>query len=101
MWGHPVQRQLQRFLGGRRADSGDFHLVRDRPLLVQVQVLLKSRNLSVEPNSVRPGDIVILTGDIGRHGISVMTAREALAFETEIPALRQKICRGPRNSLNS
>jgi hypothetical protein len=38
--GHPVQRQLQRFLGGRRADSGDLHLVRDRPLPVQVQVLL-------------------------------------------------------------
>jgi hydrogenase expression/formation protein HypE len=39
---------------------------------------------AIEPNSVRPGDIVILSGDIGRHGISVMTAREGLAFETAI-----------------
>jgi hypothetical protein len=31
--GYPVQRQLQRFLGGRRGDSGSLHLVRDRPLL--------------------------------------------------------------------
>jgi hydrogenase expression/formation protein HypE len=39
---------------------------------------------AVEPGSVRPGDIVILSGDIGRHGISVMAAREGLAFETTI-----------------
>jgi hydrogenase expression/formation protein HypE len=39
---------------------------------------------AIEPHSVRPGDIVILSGDIGRHGISVMTAREGLAFETAI-----------------
>ncbi|MGO8920081.1 MAG: hydrogenase expression/formation protein HypE [Stellaceae bacterium] len=39
---------------------------------------------AIEPNSVRPGDIVVLSGDIGRHGISVMTAREGLAFEIAI-----------------
>jgi hydrogenase expression/formation protein HypE len=39
---------------------------------------------AIEPNSVRPGDIVILSGDIGRHGISVMAAREGLDFETAI-----------------
>jgi hydrogenase expression/formation protein HypE len=39
---------------------------------------------TVEPDSVRAGDIVILSGDIGRHGISVMAAREGFAFETAI-----------------
>jgi len=38
----------------------------------------------IEPGSVRPGDVVILSGDIGRHGISVMAARAGLAFETAI-----------------
>jgi hydrogenase expression/formation protein HypE len=38
----------------------------------------------VEPHSVRPGDAVILSGDIGRHGIAVMAAREALGFESAI-----------------
>jgi hydrogenase expression/formation protein HypE len=38
----------------------------------------------VEPHSVRPGDAVILSGDIGRHGIAVMAAREALGFESSI-----------------
>jgi hydrogenase expression/formation protein HypE len=39
---------------------------------------------AIEPASVRPGDAVILSGDIGRHGIAVMAAREGLAFETAI-----------------
>ena len=39
---------------------------------------------SVSPASVRPGDVVILSGDVGRHGIAIMAAREGLAFETEI-----------------
>jgi hydrogenase expression/formation protein HypE len=38
----------------------------------------------VEPGSVRPGDIVILSGDIGRHGIAVMAAREGFGFESAI-----------------
>jgi len=40
--------------------------------------------VAIEPASVRPGDAVILSGDIGRHGIAVMAAREGLAFETAI-----------------
>jgi hydrogenase expression/formation protein HypE len=38
----------------------------------------------VEPASVRPGDAIILSGDIGRHGIAVMAARDQLGFESEI-----------------
>ena len=41
-------------------------------------------DLVIRPDSVRPGDIVILSGDIGRHGIAIMAKREGLAFETEI-----------------
>jgi hydrogenase expression/formation protein HypE len=38
----------------------------------------------VEPASVVPGDAVILSGDIGRHGIAVLAAREELSFESSI-----------------
>jgi hydrogenase expression/formation protein HypE len=38
----------------------------------------------VEPSRVRPGDAVLLSGDIGRHGIAIMASREGLAFETAI-----------------
>ena len=38
----------------------------------------------VGPESLRSGDIVIVSGDIGRHGIAVMTAREGFSFESKI-----------------
>jgi len=38
----------------------------------------------IGPAEVRPGDVVVLSGDIGRHGIAVMAARENLGFERVI-----------------
>jgi hydrogenase expression/formation protein HypE len=38
----------------------------------------------VSPSRVGPGDAVILSGDIGRHGMAVMSAREGLEFEHPI-----------------
>jgi hydrogenase expression/formation protein HypE len=38
----------------------------------------------ISPASVRPGDVVILSGDIGRHGMAVMSAREGLEFDHSI-----------------
>ena len=38
----------------------------------------------VAPSSVRPGDVILLSGDIGRHGMAVMAARENLQFESSI-----------------
>jgi hydrogenase expression/formation protein HypE len=40
--------------------------------------------LSLSPKSVRPGDCVLLNGDVGRHGIAIMAVREGLSFESEI-----------------
>jgi hydrogenase expression/formation protein HypE len=38
----------------------------------------------IAPNRVRPGDVVLVSGDLGRHGIAVMAAREGLEFETTL-----------------
>ena len=38
----------------------------------------------ITPQSVRPGDALIVNGDIGRHGIAIMAVREGLEFETTI-----------------
>lgn len=38
----------------------------------------------ISPSRVQPGDVVILSGDIGRHGMAVMSAREGLEFEHPI-----------------
>lgn len=40
--------------------------------------------LDISPSSVKPGDAIILSGDVGRHGIAVMAAREGLEFETQL-----------------
>jgi hydrogenase expression/formation protein HypE len=39
---------------------------------------------SISPASVRPGDCVLLSGDIGRHGMAIMAVREGLEFESTI-----------------
>jgi hydrogenase expression/formation protein HypE len=38
----------------------------------------------IAPQSVRPGDVLVVNGDIGRHGIAIMAVREGLEFETTI-----------------
>jgi len=38
----------------------------------------------IDPKQVQPGDSIILSGDIGRHGIAIMAQREGLAFESDI-----------------
>jgi hydrogenase expression/formation protein HypE len=39
---------------------------------------------AVSPASVKPGDAILLSGDIGRHGIAIMAVREGLEFESTI-----------------
>lgn len=41
-------------------------------------------SLNIAPRSVRAGDAIILSGDIGRHGIAIMAQRAGLQFETTI-----------------
>ena len=41
-------------------------------------------SLAIAPQSVRPGDAVLVNGDLGRHGMAIMSAREGLEFESAI-----------------
>jgi hydrogenase expression/formation protein HypE len=41
-------------------------------------------NVVIAPSRVAPGDAVLLSGDIGRHGIAIMSVREGLQFESAI-----------------
>ena len=45
---------------------------------------LRPANFAPAPARAQPGDAVIVSGLIGRHGIAIMTAREGLAFEAEV-----------------
>ena len=39
---------------------------------------------AMSPARVQPGDAILLSGDVGRHGIAIMAVREGLDFETTI-----------------
>jgi hydrogenase expression/formation protein HypE len=41
-------------------------------------------DLAPGPRQVQPGDAVLVSGDIGRHGIAVMAAREGIQFESSL-----------------
>jgi hydrogenase expression/formation protein HypE len=38
----------------------------------------------IAPTQVQPGDAILVSGDLGRHGIAIMAVREGLEFESTI-----------------
>lgn len=42
------------------------------------------RNVTISPKQAAEGDVVIINGKIADHGITIMSKREGLEFETEI-----------------
>jgi hydrogenase expression/formation protein HypE len=40
--------------------------------------------MKVGPRAVQSDDVVLLSGDLGRHGMAIMSVREGLAFESTI-----------------
>jgi hydrogenase expression/formation protein HypE len=43
-----------------------------------------NRTSSISPSSVQPRDVVIVSGDLGRHGVAILSVREGLEFESPI-----------------
>lgn len=73
---------------GVRIVTGDTKVVErgraDRLYITTTGVGLLVNEGELAPWRVSEGDEVVLSGDIGRHGMAVMSAREGLAFESEI-----------------
>jgi hydrogenase expression/formation protein HypE len=46
--------------------------------------VIESNVKSIGPASVQPGDVVLVSGDLGRHGIAILSVREGLEFESPI-----------------
>jgi hydrogenase expression/formation protein HypE len=40
--------------------------------------------LSITPQSARPGDAILVSGDLGRHGMAIMAVRDGLQFQSSI-----------------
>jgi hydrogenase expression/formation protein HypE len=45
----------------------------------------------ISPKQIRPGDSIIISGDIGRHAIAIALARNELGFETEVESDTQAV----------
>jgi hydrogenase expression/formation protein HypE len=43
-----------------------------------------AEGVDIRPQRVEPTDAILVSGDLGRHGIAILAAREGLAFETSI-----------------
>ena len=43
-----------------------------------------SNGVNISGANARPGDVVLVSGTIGDHGIAVLSAREGLGFETDL-----------------
>jgi hydrogenase expression/formation protein HypE len=57
-------------------------------------------NLTISPGQVREGDEILLSGDIGRHGIAIMAVREGLEFETTIESDSAPVTAAVQSLLN-
>jgi hydrogenase expression/formation protein HypE len=42
------------------------------------------KGVTIAPNRARPGDVVLVSGTIGDHGMAIMSVREGLEFDTLI-----------------
>jgi len=56
----------------------------DRVYINTSGVGIIEHNLSIGPSQICPGDNIIVNGDIGRHGMAIMAARESLGFKSKI-----------------
>ncbi len=45
---------------------------------------LINHGLKIHPESIQPGDAVLLSGDVGRHGMAIMAAREGFGLQEQI-----------------
>jgi len=45
---------------------------------------IKMVDYPINPRQIQPGDAILVSGDIGRHGMAVMAAREGLSFSSPL-----------------
>jgi hydrogenase expression/formation protein HypE len=45
---------------------------------------LVPEGIEISPRRVAPGDAILVSGDLGRHGMAIMSVREGLGFEGDI-----------------
>ncbi|SFL05425.1 hydrogenase expression/formation protein HypE [Geodermatophilus ruber] len=56
----------------------------DRVYVTTTGVGLVREGADIRPGRARPGDVVLVSGEVGRHGVAVLSCREGLAFGTTV-----------------
>jgi len=73
---------------GVRLATGDTKVVErghgDGVYINTAGVGLVAKGLHLGPDMVRPGDVIIVSGQLGLHGMAVLSVREGLQFGTEM-----------------
>ena len=80
---------------GARIVTGDTKVVgrgaADRLFVNTAGIGLVADGVAPSADRARPGDAVILSGEIGLHGVAIMSVREGLEFEVEIASDTQAL----------
>ncbi len=80
---------------GARIVTGDTKVVgrgaADRLFVNTAGIGLVAEGVTPSADRARPGDVVILSGEIGLHGVAIMSVREGLEFEVEIASDTQAL----------
>jgi len=75
---------------GVRIVTGDTKVVdrgkADRIFINTSGIGVVGEGIEVSPRRVLPGDAILLSGDLGRHGIAIMSVRRGLDFEGALPS---------------
>ncbi len=58
-------------------------------------------DFEILPQNVKPGDVIVLNGDIGRHGSAIMSVREGLEFESTLESDCEELWTTVEGILNS
>lgn len=73
---------------GVKIITGDTKVVEkgkgDRIFINTAGIGIVKNGINISPLQIKEGDMILLSGDIGRHGIAIMTTRENLDFESSI-----------------
>jgi hydrogenase expression/formation protein HypE len=73
---------------GVHVRTGDTKVVErgkgDGVYITTTGVGLCEHTLHIHPHSIRDDDVIVLSGDVGRHGMAVMSTRENLQFDSAI-----------------
>lgn len=75
-------------LAGVSIVTGDTKVVErgkaDGIFITTAGIGLVTDDIVIEPTQIQEGDAIIVSGDLGRHGVAVMAAREGLDFEHSV-----------------